>query len=114
MPNRKATDTDFRKLIEMLPNIIQKDMDSNLVQFIFLNMFNISPDEQKEDMIDFIDKLSKDCQAFFTQKAKADFDISEKDLINLDNKTKTLLQQHLAPILAAFDKYKKISGSSNA
>jgi len=114
MPNRNTTNTEFRRLLEMLPTILQKDIDSNLVQFIFLNMFNMSSPENKEDMMEFIDKLYKDCHSFFTQKTKADFDMSEENLAEFNNKIEMLLQQHLAPILTAFENYKKVSGSSNA
>lgn len=97
---------DFLLFSDSLPTLLNRDINNNILMFIFMSMFKASKDEQKDAIVGFVDQISSDIGSFFLDKAKAEFDLTEEESNNLNRKIKLHLNQNLGPILKEIQEYK--------
>ena len=98
---------NFQSFNNALPMLIQKDINANILMFMFVAMYSAIKDEQKETIASFIEKLSEDMFKFFSGKLTMDFDeLSDLEIENFKKKVKFLIDQNLNPIQEEIQKYK--------
>ena len=93
-----------------LPMLIQKDINANILMFMFVAMYTASNDAQKETVATFINKLADDMINFFSKKLTIDFDdLSDLEIKNYKDRIEYLVNQNLKPILTEIERHKNDS-----